>query len=262
MSVPLILNPGGVGGALHARAAFASHGSAQPPTAELSTLTYVARIAPDGVTATTSRARTARVGWLPGHEAAADWAVRLFPGVSPARDVVVSSLSNVNLVLHPPAAVLGAAWVEATAGEFRFYVDAMTPGVGRVLEALDVERLSVAKAYGHVLPSLVQEMAAIGTVDQSVAEADAVSAIRGGTANASIKAPSSLEHRYYRDDLAFGLKPFVAFADLADIAVPVASSLLTLGFAAAGLTPEFGLDSRSLGIERMALDQFLALIRQ
>lgn len=261
VTVPILLNPGGTAGALHARAVFLAHETAQPPTAEFSTLTYVARVAPDGAVTTTSRARAVRVGCLPGHEAAADWAVRLFPGVSPAPDVVVSSLSNVNMVLHPPAAVLGVAWVEASGGDFRFYVDAMTPGVGRVLNLLDAERLTVGKAYGHVLPPLIEEMAAIGTADHNAATAgDAVAAIRGGAANSTIKAPDSLAHRYYREDLAFGLKPFVALAEVAGVAVPIASALLALGCAAAGISADVGLDRRSLAIERMTLDQLRALV--
>ena len=261
-TVPLVLNPGQTGGALHARAVFGAHGAPQPPTVEFSTLTYVARVGADGVVSTTSRAGVVRAGCLPGHEVARDWAVRLFPGASPASDVLASSLSNVNIVLHPPAAVLAAAWVEASGGDFRFYVDAMTPGVVRVLELLDAERLAVGKAYGHVLAPLVEEMAAIGTVDEVAAgTGDVAAAIRGGVANATIKAPGSFEHRYYREDLAFGLKPFLALASVAGVETPTASALLALGSAVAGIPADVGLGGRQLAIERMTLDELCALVR-
>ena len=68
----------------------------------------------------------------------------LYPAAIPEGDVLATSLANVNLVLHTPGAILSAAWVEATGGDFRFYVDAMTPGVVRVIEALDRERRAVA----------------------------------------------------------------------------------------------------------------------
>ena len=48
-------------------------------------------------------------------------------------DVLACDLANVNMVLHVPGAVLGAAWVEATRGDFTFYVQGMTPGVARVM---------------------------------------------------------------------------------------------------------------------------------
>src|SRR5690606_2894116 len=46
--IPIVLNPGHTGGALHLRTAFASVGAPVPPVVEFSTLTYVARVDGDG----------------------------------------------------------------------------------------------------------------------------------------------------------------------------------------------------------------------
>jgi opine dehydrogenase len=224
--VPVVLNPGHTGGALRLRRSLAR------PIAALSTLTYVARSPRPGAVTVTAVARRVRGAALPGGEAALTAAVELFPQVMPQPDVLAVDLSNTNLVLHPPGAICGAAWIEGTNGDFRFYADGMTPGVIRVLEALDVERRAVALAYGHRLPSLVEEMAAIGTVDQSTADTRA--AIAGAAANAAIRAPESLNHRYYREDLAFGLVPFLAFAHAAGVDAPTARALLHIGEALLG----------------------------
>lgn len=262
-TVPVVLNPGHTGGALHLRAVFAETGSALPPVAEFSTLTYVARVDPAGVVNTTGRAGQVRVAALPGGAAAVEWAQRLFPGCSAVEDVLASSLSNVNLVLHPPGAVLGAAWVEASGGDFTFYVQGMTPGVGRVLEQLDRERLSVARAFGHELPALVAEMDDIGTVDPVAAKAgQTVQAIRGGAANAAIKAPDSFRHRYYQEDLAFGLLPFVELAGIAGTPVPVAEALLKLGSTAVGGDLlAAGLTAGRLGFAGMTREQLMDSVR-
>lgn len=107
-------------------------------------------------------------------------------------DVLNSSLANLNMVLHAPGTILGAAWIEATRGDFTFYVQGMTPGVVRVMQALDAERLAVARAFGHELPALGAEMQRYGTVEASVTDTtDLVSAISGGKANQRIKAPDS-----------------------------------------------------------------------
>jgi opine dehydrogenase len=231
-AVPIVLSPGQTGGALHIRQAFGAAGVALPPTAELSTLPYVARLQPDGSLFVSGRARQVRCGVLPGGEGAAKVAAGLFWCSLELTDVLGSSLSNVNMVLHPPGAVLAAAWVEATAGDFTFYVEAMTPGVARVLEALDAERTSVGARFGHELPSLVEEMALIGTVPVELAgRAGTASVIRSGEPNRAIKAPSSLEHRYYREDFAFGLVPFLAFAKIAGVATPVAEALVSIASA-------------------------------
>jgi opine dehydrogenase len=191
------------------------------------------------------------------------WARRLWPASHPAADVLATDLANVNLVLHPPGAVLAAAWVEATGGDFRFYVDAMTPGVARVAEALDSERLAVAAAFGHTLPSLMEEMTAIGTADAGAAErGDIAAAIASGEANRTIRAPESLRHRYYREDFGYGLLPFVELGRIAGIETPIAASLLRIGDAmsadgivAAGLTAE------RLSIAKLDRPQLLRLVR-
>lgn len=260
--VPLVLNPGHTGGALHARAVFARRGVARPPVAELSTLTYVARTAPDALVRTTGRAKTVRAACLPGGESALQWAMALFPGVVADSDVLATSLSNVNLVLHPPGAMLSAAWTEATGGDYRFYVDAMTPAVARVLTRLDAERRSVAAAFGHELPALLDEMARVGTVDpQAAARADVVAAIRGGEANKTIKGPDSLEHRYYREDIPYGLLPFTVLAEIGGVAVETADALLKLGCLAADLDPAAGLDRVRLGLEDCGVDDLIAMVR-
>jgi opine dehydrogenase len=262
VTTPIVLNPGQTGGALHARAVFTKFGTRLPPLVEFSTLTYVARTDSDGTVRTTGRARCVRVGALPGGEEALAWGIRLFPGAQEVADVVASSLSNVNLILHPPGAVLGATWVEATHGDFTFYVEGMTPGVGRVLEALDAERRLVAATYGHELPTLLEEMKAIGTVESKVpSHQTMVEAIRGGQANRFIKAPDSFAHRYYREDFAFGLLPFLALAEIAGVRAEVATSLLKLGStAAAGDLLDQGLNTERLGLTGLDLGAVSALI--
>ncbi|HEV2551585.1 MAG TPA: NAD/NADP octopine/nopaline dehydrogenase family protein [Stellaceae bacterium] len=261
--IPVILNPGHTGGALEFEHAYRAVRPNVPPIAEFSTLTYIARkLTPERVTVT-GAAKRVRAAALPGAEAALDAARRLFACVSPVRDVLNSGLSNVNMVLHPPGAVLGAAWVEARGGDFTFYVDGMTPGVARVMKALDEERRAVALAFGHDLPPLVAEMQAIGTVEASVTDVhDLVGAIAGGVANRRIKAPNSLSHRYYLEDFGHGLLPFLAFARIANVAVPIAESLLRL---ASVLTDknfnESGRTAERMGIAGLNAAQLIQKVR-
>jgi len=228
--MPVILNPGHTGGALEFRHGFRMVGAEPPPIAEFSTLTYVARKYAPGCVSITGVAKNVRLGALPGGEAAVEAAEALFRCARRARDVLACDLANVNMVLHVPGAVLGAAWIEATRGNFTFYVAGITPGVARLMRALDDERRAVARAFGHDLPSIAAEMQAIGTVEASVRDLDDLSgAIASGEANRAIKAPSSLDHRYYGEDFGYGLLPFTHLADIAKVDVPVAKSLLRIG---------------------------------
>jgi opine dehydrogenase len=262
--LPVVLNPGHTGGALEFRTAFEARRAGAPPIAEFSTLTYVARkYQPQRVTVT-GRAKQVRVAALPGGEAALEAAGRLFPSASPVRDVLASSLSNVNMVLHPPGAILGAAWIEAKGGDFTFYGEGMTPGVARVMKALDDERRAVARAFGHELPNLIVEMQQIGTVEAAVSDTqDLAAAISGGAANSRIKAPGSLNHRYYLEDFGHGLLPFMAFAAIAGVAVPVAESLFTLAEALVGTRyDEKGRTARAMGIAGLDRKGLISLVRQ
>jgi opine dehydrogenase len=258
---PVILNPGHTGGALEFRQSFRALGVAPPPIAEFSTLTYVARQYKPGSVTITGSAKSVRLAALPGGEAASAAAQTLFHSARPMPDVLGCDLANVNMVLHTPGAVLGAAWIEATQGDFTFYVQGMTPGVARVMNALDIERRAVARAFGHDLPPLIAEMQAIGTVDADYAGDDLVAAIAGGEANRRIKAPNSLAHRYYREDFGHGLLPFIALAGIAGVAVPVADALMQIARTLVGNDfTEQGRTAERMGIAGLDRNGLLDLV--
>ena len=255
--LPIILNPGHTGGALEFSNAFRSVQAKAPPIAEFSTLTYVARKYRADCVAITGRAKQVRLAALPGGRTAIDVARELFPGASPVADVLAADLANVNMVLHPPGAILAAAWVEARRGDFTFYVDAMTPGVARVMARLDAERLAVAKAFGHNLPNLLEEMKLIGTVEPGAA-ADFAAAIRAGKANQAIRAPDLLNHRYYREDFGHGLLPFIELGKIAGVAVPTASALFEIAETVCGVDFRVsGRTAESMGIAALSCSELM-----
>lgn len=261
--LPVILNPGHTGGALETRQAFIDAGAVPPPIAEFSTLTYVARkYTPTKVTIT-GAARKIKLAALPGGQVALQAACELFPASDPVGDVLACDLANINMVVHPPGAVLGAAWVEARRGDFTFYVDGMTPGVARVMQQLDDERRAVAQAFGHELPSVIGEMQAIGTVDSSLADPlDLAAAIASGEANRRIKAPDSLNHRYYSEDFGHGLLPFIDLAAIASVPAPCAEALFSLGQMLTGTDYRAsGRTAVRMGIKGLDRDALLALVR-
>jgi opine dehydrogenase len=260
--VPVVLNPGHTGGALEFRHTFLVLGAEPPPIAEFSTLTYVARKYTPGRVTITGTAKIVRLAAMPQGQAAAKAGQALFRGAQIAPDVLACDLTNVNMVLHVPGAVLGAAWVEATRGDFTFYVQRMTPGVARVMRALDDERRAVGRAFRHDLPSIVAEMQAIGTVDASIRDIDDLAgAIASGEANRRIEAPGSLAHRYYREDFGHGLLPFIALAAIAGVEVPVAASLLRIGATLLGVDlATHGRTAERMGIAGLNRDGLLELV--
>jgi len=261
-SIPVVLNPGHTGGAMEFYQTYKMKGIEPPPIAEFSTLTYVARkLSPDTVTVTAA-AKQVRVAGMAGSSAAVRLAQSLFSSAVTSEDVIATSLSNVNLVLHPPGCVLGAAWIEATGGDFTFYVDGITGGVEQVMQQLDDERRRVARAFGHSLLPLGEEMFAIGTVDTLNAETSLGEKIRSGNANSKIMAPDSLAHRYYMEDFWYGLTPFIALAQAAGESVPVATALMTMAAALQGnLDSELGRTAERMGIQGLTKQQIIDFVR-
>jgi len=263
-AIPTILNPGHTGGALEFTQVFRRHGVAPPPVAEFSTLTYVARMRGPEWVVTTGRAKSVRVAAMPRADGALDAALSLYDCARPVANVLITSLANINLVLHPPGAVLAAAWVEATEGNFTFYVEGLTDGVARVMERLDAERRAVGKAFGIDLPSLFDEMQAVGTIESNVHPgAGLAAAIRGGAANRAIKAPDGFNHRYFQEDLWYGLEPFLALAAIAGIEAPCARALMQLGELAAGpYAPAGRRTAIEMGIEGLDKEALLAFVSE
>ncbi|MBU2611778.1 MAG: NAD/NADP octopine/nopaline dehydrogenase family protein, partial [Chloroflexi bacterium] len=59
-------------------------------------------------------------------------------------NVLQTGLNNMGAIFHPALTLLNAGWIEATHGDYQFYIDGVTPSVARVLEALDRERVTIA----------------------------------------------------------------------------------------------------------------------
>ena len=261
---PIVLNPGHTGGSLEFIHSFRKNSDQEIAVAEFSTLTYVARkFVPYSINIT-GKANHVWVASLPGGAVARIFAQQLYPFASKLDNVVGTGLANVNMVLHPPGSILGAAWIESTKGDYTFYVEGLPVGVGRIMESLDKERLQVAGAFGLTLPSLFDEMKRIGTVEKDANPVDGLAhSVRSGKANSKIKAPDSLHHRFYLEDFWYGLKPFLEFAGIAGIDIPVTQSLLHLATVLLDKkdTKE-GRSAEAMGIDNMNLDTLLNYINE
>ena len=155
----VVLHPGRTGGALEFHTVLREQGNrADVLIGEAQTLVFASRI--------TGPARVRIFGFKRQVTAAALPAVRnpellaalreVLPVFTPAENVLETSLDNIGAVFHPVPLLLNAGRIEATGGDFEYYRQGITPGVARVLEALDEERLAVAAALGLRLRSARQ----------------------------------------------------------------------------------------------------------
>jgi opine dehydrogenase len=139
-------------------------------------------------------------------------------------DVLHTGLNNMGAVFHPALALLNAARIESTAGEFQFYIDGVTSGVGRVLEVLDRERVTVASALG------IRARTALGWLRMAYDStgADLREAIHNNPGYRGIMAPRTLNHRYLFEDVPMSLVPMVSLGQRYGVSVRGMDSMIRL----------------------------------
>jgi len=243
----VLLNPGHTGGALHfANLLRALDCKAQVRLCETATLTYICRMAPFGRVEVYRRTSNLRCAGFPGRETAqlVQEIQSVFPNVVPAANVLETGYSNINAIMHPAGMLGNAGWIEQSGGDFLYYREGVTPAIGAWIDAVDRERLEIVRCLGIKPRRFVDIFHEAGlTTAEARDSGSAYQVIHNSKANATIKAPPALDHRYLREDVGFGLVPMAEIGGLLGIHTPVMHGLITLAstamgvdFRAAGLT--------------------------
>lgn len=138
-------------------------------------------------------------------------------------DVLACGLHSLNPVLHIPGCILNSARIERSKGNFYLYEEGITPCVAKVMEKFEEERKALMEALGYSFMSLAEELAE-GREPRSIWEE-----VNGCETLEFIKGPTSLQNRYFTEDIPYGLTAWIALADLLSIDVPVMRSLQMIG---------------------------------
>jgi opine dehydrogenase len=166
------------------------------------------------------------------------------------------ALSNLNPQNHLGIALLNLTRMER--GETWGQGENVTPMVGRLIEALDRERLAIAAAFGlsvktvneHFSLSFHVPLASVSEMNQEMHRQG-----RGGLG------PKTANSRYILEDVPFGLLPTVVLGRLADRPATLHEAGLAIFSAAYGtdfthgndLLPELGLETLSaVQLQRLA----------
>jgi opine dehydrogenase len=259
-SVPIFLNPGHTGGGLHFLKELRDAGYRGPvKTGETVSLTYVTRMEGPATVGIYSYMRKQRFAALPGRHADEIFALvnTIYPETIKASSVIETALTNMNAVFHPPGMILNAGWIQRTNGNFLFYKEGVTDAVGRVSQAVDDERLAVAKALDVPVRSFLDNFYAAGLTTKEAHDSGSIArACEESEPNKTIKSPPSLDHRYVHEDVGYGLVPFAAFGQLAKVPTPTIDSLIWLSSVATGIDySRHGLTLRKMGLEGMSITQ-------
>lgn len=187
---------------------------------------------------------------------------RLFPDLQPVDNVIETGFRNLNPVVHAPVTILNAGRITAEGPRWRYYWEGVTEPIGRVVESLDRERLTVAAALGMALPStrdmLLQWYGHLGAQGETLAQI-----MSKNPAFEVAWAPQTLEHRFLTEDIPFGLVPLEALASALNMAVPLISAHITLAGQLLGVDfRASGRNLRRLGLEGLGGEEIIRLAEQ
>ena len=139
-------------------------------------------------------------------------------------DVLHTGLNNMGAIFHPAITILNAGRIEATHGDFQFYIDGVTPSVARILEVLDRERVTIASSLGiRARTGMEWLQLAYDTIGDDLHEA-----IHNQPGYYGIRAPSTLNYRYIFEDVPMSLVPIASLGQHYGVSVRGMDSIIRL----------------------------------
>jgi opine dehydrogenase len=182
---------------------------------------------------------------------------QVYPGTTAAATVFQTSLQNGNPVIHPAVTLLNAALLERTGGDFRFYEEGVTASVGRVMAAVDTERLAIAAALG--VP--VRSEPDIGVEQGYMTESNYTTGYSRAPGFLGIKAPATIDSRYLTEDVGYSLVFFTDLGRRLGVPTPTMDAIIdiTSVVLARDLRADGARTMRSLAIDHLSTEQLLSL---
>lgn len=255
----VIVTPGSCGGALaFKQGAGLARDDDAVRVAETSTLHYAVRLTRPGSVHVFLKLKAGNLlAALPSRHTASILQLinDVYPGMEPAKNVMQTSLQNPNPVIHPAVTLANAARIEGTGGDFLFYEEGVSDATGRLIEAVDRERIAIGAKMGiTVLPD-----PELGMRQGYMLANDYGEAYRKAPGFLGIGAQPRLDHRYLNEDVGYGLVFMSRLAGQLGVDTPtmdavihLASVLMARDYAAEGLrTPASlgigGLSAEALG---------------
>ncbi|WP_186421263.1 NAD/NADP octopine/nopaline dehydrogenase family protein [Bosea sp. CS1GBMeth4] len=204
--------------ALHLHRLLAARGLDLPIAAWATTALTARKSGPRGVHVSGIRARL-DVATLPQRHAEAGLALcrALFGDrFEPRPDVLAIMLSNLNPPAHM-ATMLGNL-TRAEQGEDWPNYGSITQGVGRIIDAMDAERLSLARAFGLEVRSVQDHYRLSFGVEPGPVGEMAAAVYRK---RPELLGPKSLDTRFITEDVPFGLVPLDLLGAIAGMELPL-----------------------------------------
>ena len=188
-----------------------------------------------------------------------DDVAEMYPVVA-GKNVLATSLNNLNPIVHPVGTVMNAGWIDTAGKDFYFYRDGNTLSISRGIKAVFEEVSAVASTIGVEMIEYPEEdfwnKSAIMST-HTRASFDKEGAV------ASISGPSSVKARYITEDVPFGLVPIAKLARKFNVATPTIDSVIQLASVINETDYyEVGLSLEELGIADLSQEELMRKLQE
>ncbi|NQU98449.1 NAD/NADP octopine/nopaline dehydrogenase family protein [Candidatus Woesearchaeota archaeon] len=223
----VILNPGSTGGSLYLANIFRKRGLKELPLlGEFHTLTYGCRAKGNKINIAVKVGRVL-YSTFPANriDEVGPSLEKLFPGLVRAKSVLEAGLNNANPVIHPPIALLNGARFENE--DMLFYNQGLSSSVAKLIKKLDEERMAILRAFGYSARPDPETCVAQGYAEST----DYLECYKNGKGFAGFTSPNTLDHRYFHEDIGFGLVLYCEMGELLNVPTPTAQAMVAIGSA-------------------------------
>ncbi len=229
----IIICPGSIGGALEFKKELGiSYSNEEIIISETSTLPYAARLIKPGNVDIYLFVKKFFFASLPSSKTEEVYQVvkEIWPFVDKSVNVLYTSIGCGNPVIHPPIALSNLGLIERTNGDFKFYSEGVTTGVGNLIKAMDEERLKLGKAFDM---QIINEPE-MGCLEGYMEKPNYCEGYSKSPVFKDIKAPKTIDDRFFSEDVGYGLVFWSSLGDLAEIETPVIDSVIQIASAVSG----------------------------
>lgn len=177
----------------------------------------------------------------------------LYPQLSPSMGVLQTSIDAPGLIIHPISTLMNMSRIEQI-GPYRNSHYDITPSVGRIMEAVDQERMEVARQLCRETYSFMDTMQVLYKVKGE----SAYDMMYQVSAHNVQMAPDSLKHRYVTEDIPFGLATIASIGRQIGVPTPRLDAIVNIACMANGEDYwQTGRTAGKLGLAGMTLKQMV-----
>jgi opine dehydrogenase len=227
----VLLNPGGVGGALVWADALRRAGSEGVLLAQAADLSYAGFRTPEAKVVVADKKKCVALGVFPqrDHLRVLDLLAADFPELALAGNVLQAGLLGPGMLVHPLPMLMNAVRIDREA-PFTYDAYDITPSVARAVSALDRERMCIVAALGGT----AQPIEAILTDYYGVTGDGFFDTVVKVPAYKGSCAPKDFTHRYIAEEIPTQIVPACGIARVLGVHTPMMEATAVLAGVVAG----------------------------